>query len=342
MGLLWWSTALIGVLTAVVYVMYRLVAPSAVRVVAGAGALRDHVLAHCPSLQSRYLPALFAWNGHLMAIIATTMHKQQRVPLRREELTLPDGGAVALDWVLYGNTDEAQHHEQDDGLDQDAATRPVVLFLHGLVGSSKVNYMQHTLDHLIRCLTKKQQQEQQDGSGAPPAASSLGHPPHHWRLVVMNARGCGGTRLRSPRGFHAGDTDDVRYVVQLLHERFPRAPLMAVSFSLGANILTKYLGEEADKSVLHAAVAVSNPWNLSQTDIHMRSTSLYRLYNRKMCGTLVDWYRSHQYAFDGLVEPKTVFDAKTIRDFDAAMVVPLYNVRSPRCPSCSLACWLTD
>jgi len=41
----------------------------------------------------------------------------------------------------------------------------------------------------------------------------------------------------------------------------PNSDLYAVGFSLGANLLTKYLGEEGDKCFLAGACTVSNPWN---------------------------------------------------------------------------------
>lgn len=39
---------------------------------------------------------------------------------------------------------------------------------------------------------------------------------------------------------------------------------MAIGFSLGSNILVKYLGEEGEKSKIDAAVSVSNPFDFIQ------------------------------------------------------------------------------
>lgn len=47
------------------------------------------------------------------------------------------------------------------------------------------------------------------------------------------------------------------------NNRYPDAPLYAIGYSLGANLLVKYLGEEGRNGFrpLAGAVSVSNPWN---------------------------------------------------------------------------------
>jgi len=39
--------------------------------------------------------------------------------------------------------------------------------------------------------------------------------------------------------------------------------MYAIGFSLGANLLTKYLGEEGPNAFLIGACAVSNPWDFN-------------------------------------------------------------------------------
>lgn len=53
------------------------------------------------------------------------------------------------------------------------------------------------------------------------------------------------------------------------NSRYPEAPLFAVGFSLGANLLVKYLGEEGrlGERPLTGAIAISNPWNLEDNNI---------------------------------------------------------------------------
>lgn len=42
-----------------------------------------------------------------------------------------------------------------------------------------------------------------------------------------------------------------------IRERYPQAPLLGLGFSLGANVLTRYLAEEGENSRLAAACALA-------------------------------------------------------------------------------------
>jgi predicted alpha/beta-fold hydrolase len=116
----------------------------------------------------------------------------------------------------------------------------------------------------------------------------------------MNARGCCDSELKvfrvhvwipslahSPtiqttRYFNCGYTGDLRAVVCHIKDRYPRAPLIAGAFSLGANILTKYVGEEGRwgfhtmflvlsdvgaSCVLDAAITMANPFDWTVIDV---------------------------------------------------------------------------
>lgn len=57
--------------------------------------------------------------------------------------------------------------------------------------------------------------------------------------------------------------------IKKINRRYPEAPIFAVGFSLGANLLVKYLGEEGRHGgrPLAGAVAVSNPWNFENNHL---------------------------------------------------------------------------
>jgi predicted alpha/beta-fold hydrolase len=59
-----------------------------------------------------------------------------------------------------------------------------------------------------------------------------------------------GTPITSLRLYSGGHTDDLRQSVFYLSKMFPRAPLLGIGFSLGANVLTRYLAEEGENSRL--------------------------------------------------------------------------------------------
>jgi predicted alpha/beta-fold hydrolase len=77
-----------------------------------------------PSVGAAFSPPWWARNGHVQTVWGP-LFRTDRLPLRRERLSTPDGDFVDLDW-----------------LDADsAAAAPTLLVLHGLEGSSRSHYV---------------------------------------------------------------------------------------------------------------------------------------------------------------------------------------------------------
>lgn len=211
---------------------------------------------------------------------------------RREIYTLKDGGEVSIDWPSYPNKPENNDEET-----------PIVICLHGISGNSKVNYMTH--------LTAKVLEK-------------------GWRQACFNARGCGGTDLTTPRGFNAEYTEDVREIVNYIHTEHPKAPLFCVGFSLGANILTKYLGEEGEKCPAIGAVTLCNPFNLDLATAHMDSSFVHREYNKRMAKNLVEYVTQHEKKFSQpslrrQVSVENISKSKSLREFDTNYILPQFE-----------------
>jgi predicted alpha/beta-fold hydrolase len=116
------------------------------------------------------------------------------------------------------------------------ANSPLVILLHGLSGSSKSIYIQG-LQHALQ--------------------------KHDFRSVALNFRGCSGEFNNTSRCYHLGETSDLDFLYRTLREREPNTSFSAVGFSLGANVLLKWLGERGNSVNLFSAVAVSTPFDLS-------------------------------------------------------------------------------
>ena len=59
--------------------------------------------------------------------------------------------------------------------------------------------------------------------------------------------------MTSPQLYSAGDTGDLRAALLYISTLYPKAPLLGVGFSLGANVLVRYLAEEGSRSRFKAA-----------------------------------------------------------------------------------------
>lgn len=97
------------------------------------------------------------------------------------------------------------------------------------------------------------------------------------RCVVFNARGCAQSELRTAQLYSAAYTDDFRNALCYIRGKLPGAPLVAVGYSLGSNILVKYLGEEGERTPLIGAASVGNPFDLLYCMRRLQHRWFYRL-----------------------------------------------------------------
>src|SRR4029453_13099493 len=85
----------------------------------------------------------------------------------------------------------------------------------------------------------------------------------------LNLRGAGTSRALCRHGYHAGRSEDLRAVLQQLDGRLARRGLFLVGFSLGGNLLLKYLGEEGSLAPVLGAVSVSAPIDLKAAQLRI-------------------------------------------------------------------------
>jgi uncharacterized protein len=135
---------------------------------------------------------------------------------------------------------------------------PIVIILHGLEGSIESHYIQGMLYAL-----------QEQGL----------------RGVLMHFRGCSGTDNRLPRAYHSGDTQDFGALITHLLKNYPNEKLLAIGYSLGGNVLLKYLGEQGIHSKISASVAVSVPYKLEECVLKINQ-GMNKLYQHRFLSTL--------------------------------------------------------
>ena len=177
------------------------------------------------------------------------------------------------------------------------ADTPLLVILHGLESSSESTYARMLMH----------------------AATDRG-----WRCCVLHFRDCGDYRNRLPRRYHAGETNDIRYFLQSLVDAGNNGPLFAAGYSLGGNVLLKYLGETASASPLRAGVAVCVP-----LDLHKCAQALDRGFSRvyqryllkSMKASVARKFNRDTAAFDW----DRAMRARTFAEFDDAVTAPLHG-----------------
>lgn len=230
-----------------------------------------------------------AWwlpNSHLQTIWPVLCRRIVPIPLKRERFELPDGDFVDLDWVEARKTATNQ-----------TSPIPLIIVLHGFEGSIDSHYAKSILRKI----------------------SNEG-----WRGVFVHFRGCSGEPNRLSRNYHSGDTSDISYIIKKLKEREPNVPFAAVGFSLGGNVLLKWLGETREQNPLKAAIAISVPFELYKSCMHVQQgfARFYQWYFiRSLRSRLIHKYQTVTVPFDTSIINKLT----TLYEYDDKITAPLHG-----------------
>ncbi len=180
---------------------------------------------------------------------------------------------------------------QDLGADKNR----LVVLVHGLTGCEDSAYVRATARHLLEA---------------------------GYAVVRFNLRGAGPSRPDCRAMYHAGRSEDLALLIdELVAQGRGRDGLFAVGYSLGGNLLLKYLAESGAASPLAAAVSVSAP-----IDLAAASTRLEAGRNRGYHRWLLDRMKQDWRAGPLDISPaqSAALDAaRTIRAFDDGVVGPI-------------------
>jgi len=145
------------------------------------------------------------------------------------------------------------------------------------------------------------------------------------RSVLLHLRGCGGGPNRLRRGYHSGVSDDLGLAIDHIRTVIDDEPLSAVGYSLGGNVLLKYLGEMGDKAPLQSAVAVSVPFRLAHC-ANAINRGVSRFYNWFLMRRMKNSYCRKFSQRDDAPFPIDAIDGlKSFPDFDNAITAPLHG-----------------
>ena len=178
------------------------------------------------------------------------------------------------------------------------STRPTLLGLHGLEGSSRAHYMRGLADKAFA---------------------------RGFNVVLLNQRNCGDTEHLSRGLYHSGLSEDPAAVIRELAD-VDRLPAVAVvGYSLGGNLSLRLAGT-TPPGVLRAVCAVSPTMDLARcVDALERRQNV--IYQWHFVRNLKRRMRRKARVLPGLFDLTPLDRIRTVREFDNAFTAPHHGFR---------------
>jgi uncharacterized protein len=219
----------------------------------------------------------FPWYGPDLQTLRNTIFRTPVDLVGGERLVLPmnDGSGDAL----------AARLDRPDGTR--ARARPLAVVVHGLGGDERSTYMIRTARHML----------------------SQGY-----AVLRLNLRGAGPSRAISGGHYHAGRSTDLAMALAGLPVDLITHGLVLIGYSLGGNLVLKFLGEGAHGHDVRVAASVSAPIDLAATSRRVMEPR-NKLYHLRILKTMKDETLAAGAVLTD-AERAAVEQARTVYEFD--------------------------
>ncbi|KAF7246325.1 Phospholipase ABHD3, partial [Varanus komodoensis] len=212
------------------------------QLVTGSESFGQFLQDHCPVVTETYYPTVWCWEGRVQTLLRPFITSQPYVQYRNELIAAKDGGQISLDW--FDNHDSTRY--------PDSSTRPTILLLPGLTGTSRESYILHMIqqskalgyrcvvfnyrgmagenllvrialkliltDYQVMDLKRRQMKELEKII--------------NWKDVSLETK----TKINhsiTPRTYCAANTEDLETVIHYAYSLYSSAMLMAAGVSMG-------------------------------------------------------------------------------------------------------------
>ncbi|MDH5719324.1 MAG: alpha/beta fold hydrolase [Spirochaetia bacterium] len=178
-------------------------------------------------------------------------------------------------------------------------SKSVAILCHGLEGSSKAKYILATAAILRE---------------------------NKIDVVAMNYRGCSGEPNKKVFFYHSGKTDDLDLIIKNVQKDYKE--IFLIGFSLGGNLILKYLGDNSIKksSKIKKACAVSVPCDLSSASDNLSKLSNY-IYKKRFFRRFQEKIIKKMKIMPKKISVEPFKQVKSMRDYDDAYVAPFFGYK---------------
>nr|WP_299072065.1 alpha/beta fold hydrolase [uncultured Allomuricauda sp.] len=144
---------------------------------------------------------------------------------------------------------------------------------------------------------------------------------------AINYRGCSGEPNILYKSYHSGATEDLNEVLNHIIRTRNYSEIYLKGFSLGGNLLLKYLGEGNQvPNEVKRAVAISVPCNLQDSCLELLKPKNI-LYASRFKKNLIAKLKQKQLLFPELVSDTDIARIKTLKDFDDIYTSKAHNFK---------------
>lgn len=171
--------------------------------------------------------------------------------------------------------------------------RPLVVLIHGLAGCEDSVYLRASARHLLE---------------------------QSFPVLRLNLRGAGPSRPLCRQQYHAGRSADLEAVLRQMDGRLAGNGLCLVGFSLGGNLLLKYLGEHGRRAPVLAAASISAPIDLAAAQRRLMQRR-NRVYHDHVLTGMRDGFLATPGLSDDVRQAAT--ELRDVREFDDRLTAPL-------------------
>ncbi len=168
-------------------------------------------------------------------------------------------------------------------------TQKLAIIIHGLEGNAQRQYMLGTARHLNQ---------------------------NNWDAISVNLRNCSGEVNRLYRSYNAGVSDDLDQIINYVLSNYEYTNISLCGFSLGGNILLKYLGEgRSIASEIKTAVAISAPCDLYNSLLEINKPKNF-IYEQRFIRHLKAKLLERQVVFPEKISKSDIDACKSLMDID--------------------------
>lgn len=194
----------------------------------------------------------------------------------------------------------------DDFLDIDWSlsnepSKKVAILLHGLEGNAQRTYIKGQAKHLIE---------------------------HGWNAAAVNYRSCSGEPNKKYHSYNAGKTDDLASIIEFILNKDQFSEIALIGFSLGGNLLLKYLGERRSiPKEITRGISISSPLSLKGSLEQLEQAQNW-LYRTSFLHGLRSKYKAKMSQFPEQMSSADLKRIRSLFDFDTIYTARAHGFES--------------